>query len=84
MCIRDRGFTGFITFSRVMAYLLKKHRNATLAALTGLMLGSLRLPFGKIMETHTLDPAFALVPAIIGFAIVLFLDRFANSKEKQY
>ncbi|MCD6478545.1 MAG: DUF368 domain-containing protein [Candidatus Diapherotrites archaeon] len=78
------SLTGFITFSRVMAYLLKKHRNATLAALTGLILGSLRQPFGKIMETHALNPIFALVPAVIGFAIVLFLDRFANSKEKQY
>jgi putative membrane protein len=78
------GFTGFITFSRVLAYLLKKHRNVTLAALTGLMLGSLRLPFGKIMETRALDPIFALVPAIVGFAIVLFLDRFANSKENEY
>lgn len=79
------GFIGFMTFARVLAYLLKKRRNETLALLTGLMLGSLKLPFERILEASAnsnIDLFLILLPAIFGFAIVVLLNRFANSKNK--
>jgi len=81
------GFIGFMTFARVLAFLLKKRRDETLAFLTGLMLGSLRLPFGRILEASAksgINPFLIILSAIFGFAIVVILDRFANSKEKKH
>ncbi|MBW2015452.1 MAG: DUF368 domain-containing protein [Deltaproteobacteria bacterium] len=49
--------TGLVTFVRLLNWLLKKHRNPTLAVLTGFMLGSLRKvwPWKKTLSTMT-DP----------------------------
>lgn len=78
------GFIGFMTFARVLAYLLKKRKNETLALLTGLMLGSLRLPVEKILESGDAgtELLFIFLSAVFGFAIVVILNRFANSKNK--
>jgi putative membrane protein len=44
---------GLITFVRVLSWLLKNHRDVTIAALTGLMLGALRKvwPWKKTLES---------------------------------
>ena len=43
---------GLVTFVRILSWLLKKHRDVTIAALTGLMLGALRKvwPWKKPLE----------------------------------
>lgn len=75
-----------LAFSRVLSYLLKNHEAATLAFLTGLMVGALRLPFEKVINVTEKYPelAFAwniqnvLVTIIIGalgFIFVFVLER---------
>ena len=76
------GFVGFITFSRVLAYLLKRHRNTVLATLTGLILGSLKLPFERVVNAGNLNTGVILTTAAIGFIFVLVLDSFSGSEEK--
>lgn len=46
---------GLISFSHLLNYLLKQHHNATIAMLTGIMLGSLNKvwPWKHVLETYT-------------------------------
>ena len=59
---------GLATFSRVVSWLFERYEDVTLFALTGLMLGALRLP-GEIVlsETGTGDAGWGLV---IGVGLV--------------
>lgn len=77
---------GIIAFSRVISWLLKNHRDITIAALVGFMTGSLRLIYIEAAdgvgivspENSTLDAGqIALVIAliIIGFIGVSLLDH---------
>ena len=84
---------GITTFSRLLNWLLKRHHDVTLAALVGLMLGSLRRiwPFTETgydgVVSNVLPASFdstaavALGLAILGAAIVLTLERVGRSKE---
>jgi len=69
---------GLATFSRIVAWLFERAHDVTMAALTGLMIGALRLPFAEM----TADPArtngasyWAIVAlvALAGVGIVLAL-----------
>jgi len=64
---------GLASFSRVIDYLLIHHRSATLACITGLMVGSLRLPFLKITSVEFSLPPVLLLGAI-GFGLVFALE----------
>ena len=92
---------GIVTFAQVLGWLFKKHYDATIAVLIGLMIGSLRKiwPWKETLETvvdrhgelkpvvqqnflpetFTGEVGFAIVLAILGFTVVLVLDRLANS-----
>lgn len=65
---------GILSFSKLLFYLLKKHKKQTMALLTGLMLGSLRIPFYKITTTYT-NIWTTIISAIIGFTIVFILEK---------
>jgi putative membrane protein len=56
---------GLITFVRVLNWLLKRHREATIATLTGLMLGALRKvwPWKKPLEGMATGDGNSLVVA---------------------
>jgi len=73
-------FFGFISFARVLAYLIRNNRNLTLAFLSGLMLGSLRLPLETIKDVPE-DPILIFISAAVGFFIILLIERKANSKK---
>jgi putative membrane protein len=84
---------GITTFSRLLNWLLDRHHDVTLAALVGLMIGSLRRiwPFtetghdGRV--ANVLPTAFdstaaiALGLAVLGAVIVLALERVGRNKE---
>lgn len=90
------GVAGLLSFARVLAWLLSRHRHATLATLTGLMLGSLRkvwpyqedaggtqvlvLPAGSWLDPQT-GLVWAALIAVIGAGAVLLLDNLAARHE---
>ncbi len=66
------GF-GIIIFSRLINFLLKRFRPHTLAFLTGLMLGSIRLPVIRMAEAYTTYPPL-VIAALGGFILVLLIE----------
>lgn len=74
-----------LTFSRILSYLLKKHKPKTLAFLTGLMVGALRLPFEKVINVTSnyselnftwtnFNILFTFIFAVLGLLAVFFLE----------
>ena len=64
-------------FSKILNYLLKNHEEVTMAFLIGVMIGSLKVPGGEILNSTGLSFS-ALLPciiiAIVGFAIIILLE----------
>ncbi len=71
---------GLLTVARAVSRALERNREATMAALVSLMVGSLRLPVEEILgATAAWDAtgvAAVLVPAAAGTVLVLALDRY--------
>lgn len=67
------ALAGLVTFSRVIAYLLKNHEHITLAFLTGLMLGGLRLPYNKMVEGESVLLMGLFL--VIGIVVVVILEK---------
>jgi putative membrane protein len=63
------GVIGLVSFSRVLSYLLEKHRNKTLSFIVGLMVGALREP-GEIMISHPGNILLLITSAVIGVILV--------------
>ena len=83
--------TGLLLFSRLLKWLLAHYHNPTMAALAGLMLGSLRAlwPFKTSMghsATNTLPAAFdtatmiTIAAFVLGVVIVTALHRAGLAK----
>jgi putative membrane protein len=82
---------GILSFSRLLWWLLATHRNRTMAALTGLMLGSLRRlwPFKDAYDAEfatgrnvlpgpwSADIAAALMAFLLGAAVVVLIEAVA-------
>lgn len=68
---------GIALFSRLIDYLLTNWRQATLSFITGLMIGSLRLPYLKVTSTE-----YSLMPVLlwgcVGFALVLVVETVSK------
>jgi uncharacterized membrane protein len=85
---------GITLFSRVLNWLLKHHHDLTMAALIGLMVGSLRklwpftnpLPEGGTTNTipATIDSTFWVTLALAGLGIILVLgiERLGRKREE--
>lgn len=66
---------GAALFSHAIAYLLEKHKNNTLALLTGLMLGALAVPIRAIQEaTSTESWILIALTALVGAVLVTYLE----------
>lgn len=66
---------GLAAFSRFLKWLLRKHMDPTMAFLTGMMLGSLRLPFIRIYTDASAPPVFLLASiALAAVAIVVIVE----------
>lgn len=66
---------GILSFSRLLDYLLEHHKSITMAFLVGLMIGTLRLPYTKIMTTMGDNIIAVIISGIIGFFLVIFLEK---------
>ena len=68
---------GIALFSRLIDYLLTNWRQATLSFITGLMIGSLRLPYMKVTSIE-----YSLMPVLlwggVGFAVVLAVETVSK------
>lgn len=76
---------GIVVFSRVLSYLLKHYYQATIAALTGFMIGSLRTIWERTSAGAAVLPQFgtgeialALALAVFGFVLVSVLDHMQS------
>lgn len=69
---------GFMGMSRVIKYLLKNHKQATVAALIGIMIGSMRVPLQQIVGVPTSSLPICLIIGVIGMAIVLVVELRSN------
>ncbi len=80
------GAIGLLLFSRLLNYLLKNHKSATMAFLSGLMLGALRLPYEKIAGNLKTTIFPIIIVGVIGFALVILLECVfeRNTRKKPY
>lgn len=65
---------GLLSFSRLLDYLLDHHKSISMAFLVGLMIGTLRLPYQKIVSTmDSIIPV--IVAGVIGLVLVVVLEK---------
>ncbi len=69
---------GFMAMSRIIKYMLEHHKQLTVATLIGIMLGSMRIPLSHITAAPLSSLPICLVIAIIGMAIVIFVETKFN------
>lgn len=103
LCVFALGTaTGLLGFSRILKWFLDHHKNATMAFLTGILVGTLKKvwPWKVTLESviirdkerilreaNVLPQSFgseetmALILAIVGFALVLFLESRSSGKK---
>jgi len=73
------GIIGLLGFSRVLSFLFSKYKSATIAFITGLMIGALRKP-GMEMITHPDDLLFTLSSLCLGILVVTFFSVYELKK----
>ncbi|MDA3028784.1 MAG: DUF368 domain-containing protein, partial [Actinomycetota bacterium] len=78
---------GLASFSTLLDWLLRHHHDVVIAAMVGLMLGSMRVlwPWPAGTETTAIsapsgDVAMPIVLAAVAFAVVLGVDRVARRR----
>ena len=74
------ALVGFMGMSRVIKYLLTNHKVATEAALIGIMLGSMRIPFSKIVGVSLIPLLICIALLIVAMIIVLAIESKSNNK----
>lgn len=70
--------SGFMTMSRIIKYMLENHKQLTVATLIGIMLGSMRIPAQHIVNATQSSLPLCFIIALIGMAIVIFVERKFN------
>ena len=77
---------GLVTFSNVLKYLFKNHRDITYTLMLGLVIGSIEKawPWNKefAMEISNFDLFISILLVFIGFLIVFILEKFKKSNGK--
>jgi len=75
------GIIGILGFSRVLSFLFSKYKPATIAFVTGLMIGALRKPAMQITieSSHTL---YIILSICLGILVVIFFSIFEMKKSK--
>ena len=82
---------GLATFSRILSWLFKRYHNATVATLTGLMLGSLRRIWpwkdpnsisNPALPSHLdSEVAISIVLCVVGLSIVFLITSLTSRKQ---
>ncbi len=75
------GFVGLIGFSRVLGFLFSRYKPATIAFITGLMIGALRKP-GMEMIKETENIGFTAFAVVIGMVLVLLFSVYELRKKQ--
>lgn len=71
------AFTGLVLFSRFLKYLLHHYKTLTISFLIGLMLGSLKIPYERVVDVAT----FGLMPyLLVGFVLVFVLENYFKKR----
>ena len=71
---------GLFCMARLLGYLLKNHKPATMAFLLGLMIGALRLPFTSVVS-NAFEPALVVLSGAAGLAAVVVLEKLASGRD---
>ena len=74
------ALTGILSFSKLLNFLLKRYHCQTMGFLTGLMIGSLRLPYIRITE-NMISINYVIISALIGFILVFVLETIFQKKK---
>ena len=74
------GLVGLLGFSRVLSYLFSKYKPATIAFITGLMIGALRKP-GVEMISSSENLFFTAFSLILGILIVTLFSVYELKKK---
>jgi putative membrane protein len=69
------GIIGLIAFSRILSFLLRRHREITLSFIIGLMIGALRKP-GELINQNPENIIITFTSAIIGIIIVYLISSY--------
>jgi putative membrane protein len=75
------GIIGIIAFSRVLSFLLRKHRDITLAFIIGLMIGALRKP-GELINQNPENIILTIISVILGILIVSIISSYEYKLKK--
>jgi len=77
---------GILGFSKFLDYLLNHYKEVTLAFLIGVMLGTLRTPYDKIVAnidgSNLINVVICLTLIIIGFIIIFVMEKKFNYIEE--
>ncbi|MBS3749217.1 MAG: DUF368 domain-containing protein [Candidatus Thermoplasmatota archaeon] len=76
------GIIGLLGFSKVLSFLFSKYKSATIAFITGLMIGALRKP-GMEIVTHPDDLLFTLISLCLGILLVTFFSVYELKKNHE-
>lgn len=71
---------GLFSFTRLLEYLIDRHRGATLAFLFGLMLGALRITVEKVRAASP-NYLIIIISALVGIVLVVILEFKYHSLE---
>ena len=73
---------GILGFSRILNFLLKNHKEVTMAFLIGVMLGTLKIPAVTVVNNVSLNLSGLLpciIVAVIAFVLIIVLEtKFAS------
>lgn len=90
LCFGIGVVAGLISFVRLLSFCLKKYYTWTIAVLIGFMLGSLRKvwPFKAddvniLPEDMSAKTIITIILAVVGFAIVIAIEKFAEKLESE-
>ena len=68
------GIIGILGFSRVLSFLFSKYKSATIAFITGLMIGALRKPAMQITDPS--NPLLTILAICLGIFVVIIFSLF--------
>ncbi len=74
------GLVGLLGFSRVLSYLFSKYKSATIAFITGLMIGALRKP-GVEMLSSSEHLFFTIISLFLGIIVVTVFSVYELKKK---
>jgi putative membrane protein len=74
---------GILLFVRVVAWLLRKYHDVTIAVLLGLMIGSIRKiwPWKQAGLEFTSETVFGIILVFIGMTLVFAVHRWVSKKQ---